>query len=151
MVDGRCCRGQRSSRFLRAAGSGGIFEGSGELEAGGGCCDNGIDIIRTREGENTALEVLAPCSPSQFHAAGFITHDTAYSLLLSARNLTYDEVFYSNHHLKGDLGRLASRRLAQVHPLWLSFYTRQLQTAVTIFPHLHYATTESPPDPFEYH
>ena len=122
MVDGRCCRGHTRSRFLRAAGSGGIFGGSGKLEACGGCGDNGIDYYE--RGGNTALDVLAPCSPSQFHAEGFITHDTAYSLLLSARNLTYDEFFYSNYHSEGDLGRLASHRLAQVHhPLWLSFYT----------------------------
>ena len=33
MVDGTCCRGQRRSRLLRAAGSGGIVERVESLDA----------------------------------------------------------------------------------------------------------------------
>ena len=49
---------------------------------------------------------VASYSPSQFHAEGFITHDTAYSSPLSARNLIHDETAWKKLYVKGDLGRL---------------------------------------------
>lgn len=105
-MDGKCCRGQRRSRFPRAAGSGGIL---GEVKS---LRPTKVAVTKVNAyyegGKNTALGFLAPCSPSQFHAEGLITYDTAYSLSLSDRNPTCDELFYSVHHSKGDLGRLAS-------------------------------------------
>lgn len=79
MVAGRCCRGQRRSRVLRAAGIGGIVwraESLGRMEV------LRIDVLR----EIQYGARVAPYSPSQFHAEGFITHDTAYSSPLSARS-----------------------------------------------------------------
>lgn len=54
ILDGTCCRGQRRRRVLRAAGSGGISRGSGEVEYSGRFGDDWIEV--QWEMKNTALE-----------------------------------------------------------------------------------------------
>lgn len=118
MVAGRCCRGQRRSRVLRAAGIGGIVwraESLGRMEV------LRIDVLR----EIQYGARVAPYSPSQFHAEGFITHDTAYSSPLSARNLIHDETAFTNPYVKGVLGRLPVLCLIRVYSLCLSKNTSQ--------------------------
>ena len=108
MVDGTCCRGQRRSRVLRAAGSGGIWR-SGELgysEGTRGIGDDGGSILYFRIGHlkndarvalcrrpNSTLKVLSRTTPPiQLHCQLQIRLTMKLSSQIVASRKTWEDL-----------------------------------------------------------